>query len=235
MSLLLVKNITREGPGILESILKDKDITYHIADLDAGDSFPDPEKYSAVIVFGGPDSANDSTEKMTYELAMIKKAVDADIPYLGICLGMQTLVKACGGSVYANPVKEIGFRGEDGEIYSVDIEEEHFTDPIFRNMENQLKIFHLHGETVELPDSMQLLATGKYCRNQIVKKGNSSYGIQGHFELTREMFNIWLANDPELMELDRNTLLQDFDKIAEEYERTGYTLFSNFLWIAGLL
>ncbi len=235
MSLLIVKNVSREGPGILKDILDENNISHDIIDLDAGDKIPNPENYSAIMVFGGPDSANDTTGKMLTELEIIKQAIDAGIPYLGICLGMQALVKSCGGSVHANDVKEIGFRGEDGNYYSVDIGEEHSHDPLFADLETPLKIFHLHGETVNITEKMQLLATGKYCWHQIIKIGENAYGIQGHFELTPEMYDVWLDNDPELMEMDRDKLKTDFELLSDEYSNTGRELFSNFLKIAGLL
>lgn len=235
MSLLIVKNISREGPGLLQKILDENGIPHNIIDLDAGEKFPEPDKYSALMVFGGPDSANDTTEKMAEELEMISRAIDAGIPYLGICLGMQALVRACSGSVHANGVKEIGFRGEDGNPYTIDIKEEHIHDPLFAGLETHLKIFHLHGETVEITDDMLLLATGKYCRHQIVKVGDKAYGIQGHFELTPEMVRTWLDNDPELIEMNREELLKDFELLTEEYSNTGRKLFSNFLKIAEMI
>lgn len=235
MDLLIVKNISREGPGILEDILIEKRISYDIIDLEAGGKIPFAENYSAVIVFGGPDSANDTTSIMIQELRMVKQAIDSGIPYLGICLGMQVLVKACDGSVHANDVKEIGFKGEEGNYYSVDIEENHLDDPLFNNLEHPLKIFHLHGETVKINEKMHLLATGKYCKHQIVKVSKNAYGIQGHFELTPAMFTTWLENDPELKEMDRKTLAKDFELIAEEYSNNGKKLFSNFLRISGLV
>ncbi|RMF06594.1 type 1 glutamine amidotransferase, partial [Candidatus Woesearchaeota archaeon] len=113
MTVLIVKNITREGPGMLEHVLTSHSVPYKIVDLSMGDSFPSPEAYSAVVVLGGPDSANDETPKMKEELKRIRETLDAGIPYLGICLGMQTLTKAAGGKVLKCPVKEIGWRGPD--------------------------------------------------------------------------------------------------------------------------
>ena len=60
-----------------------------------------------MMVFGGPDSANDDTEKMKQELQRISEILDAEIPYLGICLGMQALVKAAGGTVRKNKIKDL--------------------------------------------------------------------------------------------------------------------------------
>lgn len=231
--ILIVKNITREGPGLLENLLKEKEVAYTIVDLDRGEEFPAAEKYAAVVVLGGPDSANDETEKMQSELARIKETTAVGIPYLGICLGLQTLVKALGGKVLRNPVREIGFRDPDGNRFAVDLTEKGKQDPLFANLGEKFNVFHLHGETVDLADDMTLLGTGKFCRNQVVKAGANAYGIQCHFELTPAMFETWLSEDPDLLALDRTQLQADFAAIKDECTRIGRQLLHNFLQIAG--
>src|SRR5437868_3410493 len=103
---LIVKNVTREGPGLLAVLLNRHEIGYDVVDLNMVDAFPDPTSYDALVVLGGPDSANDQTAKMTAELPAVKKAVEAGMPYLGICLGLQVLVRAMGGKVVKNAVPE---------------------------------------------------------------------------------------------------------------------------------
>jgi hypothetical protein len=49
------------------------------------------------------------------------------------------------------------------------------------------------------------------------------------------MFTIWIDNDPELMELDRKKLENDFELLEEEYHNIGRKLFSNFLKIAEII
>ena len=240
MKTLIIKNIPHEGPGILKPLLERNGIPYDIIDLDlldleAGTALPDTTHYNAIFVFGGPDSANDRNSKMLSELKMIKQAVENGTPYLGICLGMQVLVKACGGGVEKNHVKEVGVKGPDGNYFTVDIFEGKEDDPLFKGLAGPLKIFHLHDETVSLPAHLELLATGKFCRNQIVKAGNNAYGIQGHFELTYEMFNEWMFTDPDLKSVDGDQIIRDFCDIYEEYRSNGERLFVNFLHIAGLI
>lgn len=231
--ILIVKNMTREDQGLLEELLKDRGIGYTVVDLDQGQKFPPVENYGAVVVLGGPDSANDESEKMKSELVRISEVLAAKIPYLGICLGLQALVKASGGKVVKSPVKEVGFIGPDGSNFKVELTEDGKQDPLFEGLDHTFNVFQLHGETVELTDSMALLATGKFCRNQVVRVGSNAYGIQCHFELTPEMFEIWINEDSDLLELGKEQLRAGFVAIHEEYIRVGRQLLTNFLRIAG--
>lgn len=232
MDIAIIKNISREGPGLLESVLQEHSISFEIFDLEKGDAFLSPLEFRAIVVLGGPDSANDSSKKMQEELKHIKQALDKDIPYFGICLGLQILVKAMGGSVTKNPIREIGFRDHENNLFSI---EKAADDPLFQDMVFPRPIFHLHGETVDLTNTMKLLASGKWCKNQLVKVKENAYGIQGHMELTDEMLHHWLNEDPDLQTADRERLLSDYRSIKEEYEKTGKQLFTNFLRIAKLI
>lgn len=231
---LIIKNIHREGPGLLKKILRENSIAFDIVDLD-NQSFPDPVNYSAIFVFGGPDSANDTTPKMLSELKQIQKALHAMIPYLGICLGMQVLVKAAGGNVRTNETKEVGWIDPDGNYFQIEFTNDGKIDPVLNKLSSPLKIFHLHAETVDLTPKMKLLATGKFCTNQIIKVGDYAYGTQGHFELTPEMFEEWLSKDTDLIKSDKNGLRKNYTLIKDEYENNGRIIFTNFLRFANLI
>lgn len=231
--ILIIKNISREGPGLIEDIIKEYGINYTIIDLSKSQKINTITNCGAVIVLGGPNSANDQDQGMKSVLTLIKKVLEANIPYLGICLGLQTFVKAAGGQVVKSPIKEVGFRDPHGDFFEIELTEEGKKDPLFKGLDNSLKVFHLHGETVNLTENMILMAFGKYCQNQIVKTGTHSYGVQCHFELTREMYKIWINEDPDLLKLETEELRSDFELIYEEYKQTGTQLFSNFLKIAG--
>lgn len=230
--ILIVKNISREGPGIIEILLKEQDIPYTIIDLDKGQAFPHPRDYRALVVLGGSDSANDATEKMRLELERIKEALFLEIPYLGICLGLQTLVKAAGGNVIKSPVKEIGFNDPDAKAFTISLTEDGKKDELFNELGDNFRVFQLHGETVELTKKMTLLGTGKFCQNQIVKVGTNAYGIQCHFELTSGMFYCWLEEDEDLRQLNKIELQKEFLAFKDAYTATGRKLFKNFLKVA---
>jgi GMP synthase-like glutamine amidotransferase len=170
---------------------------------------------------------------MELEQMRIREALDAKIPYLGICLGLQTLVKAAGGKVVKSPLKEVGFKGPDGAFFTVELTDQGKADPLFKGLKSTLNVFHLHGETVELTSQMNLLGKGKYCPNQVVKIGSTAYGIQCHFELTPAMFEDWITGDDDLLQLDTESLRKDFESVKDNYRNTGRQLFNNFLDIAG--
>ncbi|NTU98276.1 MAG: type 1 glutamine amidotransferase [Chlorobiaceae bacterium] len=233
--LLIIKNIAHEGPGLLETALALHGIVPHVSDISKGEAFPDPSRFGAVVVLGGPSSANDETAAMQEVLRQTAKAITRGIPYLGICLGMQTLVKAGGGKVVRCPVKEIGFRAPDGSPFRIDLTETGTADPLFEDLGKSFRVFQLHGETVELASSgMEVLGTGTHCPVQAVRVGKTAYGLQCHFELTKELLREWLDIDADLKTMDTAVLLRQFEAIREVYSATGLRLMNNFLRIAGL-
>ena len=233
--LLIIKNITHEGPGLLEPLLHTHGISAYVVDLSQGGSFPDPRNYQAVVVLGGPQSANDVTPAMQHQLQQITRIVQSGTPYLGICLGMQLLVKAAGGTVLPCPHKEIGFFDADGAPYAIVLTNTGKTDPLFAGLDDTIRVFQLHGETVELaPSGMELLATGIQCRHQAIKVGSHAYGLQYHFELTQAMFAEWLTIDHDLKQMESRQFLADFEAFREAYSATGNQLLHNFLKLANL-
>lgn len=232
MKVLIVNNIEREGPGLLKDILEENKIESHTYYFQKDKSFPSPNGYDAIFVFGGPDSANDETEKMLEEIKGIKAFLSKGVPYFGICLGLQLMVIALGGIFKRNPIKEVGWRGPEGEIFKVHLTEKGKRDPIFKGIESEFDIFQLHGETVELKPELELLGTGKYCNNQILKYGENAYGFQGHIELSSEMFYCWIQEDEYLKKLDRSQLEKDYEKLRQKYESNGKRIIKNFLDIS---
>jgi len=234
MKVLIVKNIARESPGLLMDILEERKIEFYIYEYEKDKEFPSPEDYGAIFVFGGPDSANDETEKMIKEIKGVKKFLAKKIPYFGVCLGLQVMVKALEGNVKKNQIKEVGWRDPKDNIFKVNLTDEGKKDPIFDGIKSEFDIFQLHGETVELTQQMKLLGTGEYCTNQIVKYGENAYGFQGHIELSPEIFYTWIQEDIDLARLDKFQLDKDYTKIREKYESNGKKILNNFLNHSGI-
>jgi len=233
--ILIIRNVPRENPGLIEILLKEHNLEYQIIDFDNSTLIDQIENYNALIVLGGPDSANDLTLKMQKELTLIRKAIQSQIPYLGICLGFQAMVKAMGGTVEKCQTNEIGFRDPENKFFKVKLTPEGRADKLFKNLPERLSVFQLHGETVHLTSRMKLLATGDLCKNQIVKIGETAYGIQSHFELTNDLLESWIIGDSDLQKLNSEQLRSDFKTTIPDYQNTGRQLFNNFLTITGLI
>lgn len=230
-----IKNMTHEAAGLFSIFAEKEKIPYSIVDLHKEEVFPEVVPGQAVVILGGPDSANDRTPKITDEIGSIQKCLRKGIPVLGVCLGLQLLVKAAGGTVFRNPVKEIGFRDPAGEWFEVEKTAKGNTDPLLAGVSNPCKVFQLHGETVGLTTGMACLARGRFCENQIVKIQNRVYGIQGHVELSEKMFEDWLASDRDLRQKDIENLRRDFLRVHKELAQSSEVIFKNFMRISGLL
>jgi GMP synthase-like glutamine amidotransferase len=233
--LMIIQNITHEGPGMLAELLEEYALGFELYDLSTGDEIPDPRDYPGVVVLGGPQSANDASPRISHELQRIRETLDAGIPYLGICLGLQLLVSAAGGSVVPCRRKEIGFREPDGSPFMVQLTPEGKQDALFDGLPENLQVFQLHGETVIPSAGMTLLAKSRGCENQVLRVGTNAWGLQCHFEMTGAMFENWIGIDPDLKAMDRTELLREFDNIRDNYSATGRKIMLNFLKESGLL
>lgn len=248
-SLTFIKNCSREGPGALEIFAQERGVPYELRDLEAGEALPDPAACRAVVILGGPASANDQSPTMLAELDFARALLAAGVPTLGVCLGLQVLCKAAGGTVNVHSIREMGVVAPDRRPYAMALTEAGRADPLFKAIDNAfppvkpgativLPVFQLHGETVVLPEGgpieSRLLATGIFCTNQAARFGAAAWGVQGHVEITRDMAEAWMHDDENLRDIDRIGLLRDLSYVIGDYERAARIVFANFLEIAGL-
>lgn len=143
-----------------------------------------PRDYAAVVVFGGPMSANDcqSLTGIRHEIDFTKRVLDADVPFLGICLGGQILARALGAAVEPHPEGhvEIGYTRVDPAPGA-----EHL-------FEHSRFFFQWHREGFEIPRGAALLATGTNAfPNQAFRAGDKAWGLQFHPEITLQMIHRW--------------------------------------------
>ncbi|WP_225886942.1 glutamine amidotransferase-related protein [Nodosilinea nodulosa] len=144
--------------------------------------------HSAVVVFGGPMSANDDhLDFIRLELDWIAMALASEKPYLGICLGAQLLARALGAAVVPHPTgqREIGY-------YPILP-----TPPGLALLPGPLMVYQWHQEGFTLPVGSHLLATGSTFPHQAFRYGRSAYGLQFHPEITTAMVNHWTTAGAE--------------------------------------
>ena len=167
-----------------------------------GDALPHHlEKHEAVIVFGGPMSANDENTlpHIRTELNWIPLVLESKKPYLGICLGAQLLAKVLGAKVSVHPqeIREIGYFPITPTLEGQDY---------FNSLEY---VYQWHQEGFELPSIAVLLATGKTFSNQAFRYGKTAYGLQFHPEITGELIQRWIERGIEQLTLPESQSLTE--------------------------
>jgi len=180
-ALFILHQKTSEA-GDIANKLKIRGFNFEIRRPSLGDSLPtNLNNYSAIVVFGGPMSANDNNEFMKKEIDWIGQVLQSEVPFLGICLGAQILVKYLGCKVEKNPneISEIGF-------YKIQP-----TENGIKMFQSQDVFYQFHTEGFELPSGCELLAKGDIFTNQAFRYKNC-YGLQFHPEVNIYLHLKWL-------------------------------------------
>ena len=189
-----------------------------------GDTLPeDVSEYGAVIVFGGPQSANDDHDPgIRAELDWIESAVlPSGRPVLGICLGAQQIARVLGARVGPHPdgLVEIGYYEVRPTGRSADF------------LAAPTMFYQWHQETFEIPRDAVHLAENDVFPGQAFRYREQVYGIEFHPEMTREMIESWCGSDDAPRRLDRPNA-QDRAAQLEGYSR--YAAASD-QWLDGFL
>jgi len=198
MNFLLLQHLEIEPAALIGEAIAGAGHSLQVVLMERGDAVPPTlAGYDGMIVMGGPASANDS--HLSYirdEIALLKQAVAADFPVLGVCLGAQLLARAADAEIVTSPVRELGWYPLQRTWDSAD-------DPIFRALDERgLMVFQWHGETFTLPDAATLVATHPDVPHQAFRIGSSQYGLQFHIEVDDVIIEAWVeAGESERSEL----------------------------------
>jgi len=174
---------------------------------------PELSDFDALVAMGGSMSVNDEAEFpwLAREKRLIRQAVDAGRPVLGVCLGAQLMASSLGARVYPNAEREIGWFPVRGIALS---------DSALFAFPPSLMAFHWHGETFDLPPGAAHLASSEACANQAFQFGRRAIGLQFHLETTSESARALVENCAD--ELTPGPFVQDAQAIlssgASAYE-----------------
>ncbi|MGF1496859.1 MAG: gamma-glutamyl-gamma-aminobutyrate hydrolase family protein [Elainellaceae cyanobacterium] len=174
----------QSNPGLVGQILEEKGYVLDIRCPAMGDRLPSTmEPYAATVVFGGPMSANDQDTLpfIKTELDWLPQVLEAQTPFLGICLGAQLLARSLGGTVKPHIHRQV-------EIGYFPLEATPEGQSLLTSLSH---VYHWHREGFDLPTDAVLLATGDAFPNQAFRYGPSAYGFQFHPEITAELITRW--------------------------------------------
>jgi GMP synthase (glutamine-hydrolysing) len=181
-----------EGPGAIAEAIAASGRDCTVVRVDRDEALPSPDEVgemAGLVVLGGPMSVHDDLAWLPAERRLLKEAVAAFIPVLGVCLGAQQLAASLGAEVTQGPAPEIGV----GEVH---LTPESSGDALFGPAPTPLPCFHWHGDTFTLPPGAALLASSEAYPHQAFRVGPSAYGLQFHVEVSAALAGHWTPHLP---------------------------------------
>ncbi len=173
-----------------------------------GDPLPETlGAHDGLVVLGGEMGANDdaTTPWLVPTKALVRAAVGAGQPMLGICLGHQIAAVALGGAVGLAP------DGRQVGVFDVGWTAEAEADPVFGALADEsargrsTPAVQWNNDVVtEAPAGSTVLARGPSGTIQVLRFGSRAWGVQLHPEVGRDIVARWTQTDPSApMALDR--------------------------------
>jgi GMP synthase (glutamine-hydrolysing) len=227
MAVLILKNITTEGPGTIQDFLMKEGIPLSIVELGSGETPPPLDKFDTLVVLGGPMGVYEM-EKYPHLMVgsrVIREAINRNMKVIGICLGSQMVAYCLGADVYPGPEKEVGW-------YHIELTGDGLKDPLMRKLAvhprvgdfwRMFKVLHWHGDTFDLPPGATLLASSALFKNQAFRFGDRVYAFQFHMEVTKEIINEWFKDMPDV-----EKIIDETEEIYEEYAGRAMNFYKSF-------
>ncbi len=189
---LIVLHQETSTPGRVGNALRAMGYPLDIRRPRFGDPLPETmERHAGAVIFGGPQSANDSDDFITREIDWISVPLREGRPFLGICLGAQMLAKQLGASVapHREGRAEIGYYAirptEAGRAICTDWPDH---------------VYQWHREGFELPSGCVLLAEGDDFPIQSFRCG-TALATQFHPDVTTAMMHRWTTRGHERLDM----------------------------------
>jgi GMP synthase-like glutamine amidotransferase len=214
--LYIFRHIECEGPGYLDEVLSRLAIPSRLIAIDRNDAIPTTVGDCSGLVFmGGPMSVNDPLPWIGRELDLIRQAHAQGLPVLGHCLGGQLISKALGGTVSANPVREIGW-------HPVRKLPNDTAESWLDELPSGMEVFHWHGETFSVPEHAVCVLESDHCARQAFAAGNT-LALQCHVEMTAPMVREWASLYRRELD-DSSPAVQSSETLMEKLDERIATL-----------
>ena len=128
---------------------------------------PETVEADGIVLSGGPDMDR---------IGRSAEYLDADVPVLGICLGMQIMAHELDGDVAS---------GEYGGYADVTVEIHDDADPLIGSLAPNTRVWASHAdEVVELPTGFDRTASSDVCDVEAMSDTDRDlYGVQWHPEV----------------------------------------------------
>ena len=183
---LVIQHNSWERPGLIGVALAVAGLGYESRMVfdDPAPELPQVKDLAGLVVMGGAMGARDydAYPGLAAEARLLRLAVDADLPVLGVCLGHQLIASALGAQLHPGATAEFG-------IGPVDVIA---ADPVTDPLGTSPQVLHWHRDAVDVPEGATLLARTEQCPNQAFRAG-SAVGLQFHLEVDSQLLSEWVT------------------------------------------
>ena len=195
----------------------------------AGQLPDSPEGFAAILSGGGTADTHQTDEHpwLIHEVALLRAAIAAGVPTMGLCLGAQLLTEAAGGTVYRCEPPEVGW-------YEVEAGPGAASDPVMGALPPRFMAMQWHLYACELPSAATELARNAVCL-QALRIGEAAWGTQFHIETTREILESWADMAPDELArfgYDRARYDAELDRYGPAHEAIGRDMAGRFAQVA---
>jgi GMP synthase (glutamine-hydrolysing) len=163
-----------------------------------------------LVMMGGPMGVHEGAAYpwIAHEIERLAERIAADRPTLGVCLGSQMIAAAMGAEVYPGPVREVGFAPLSINAIGLGSPLRHLVD---------VPILHWHGDTFDLPDGVELLASTPAYRRQAFRRGPNLFALQCHPEMGEDpRIEAWLEDEEYIASAGTSV-----DALRQQHDRHG--------------
>ena len=210
--ILFIKHVEIEGPETLGAYFEKQGFVLSVVNLHQGDQLPaDLNDIDAVVSLGGPMNVYEE-EKYPFlkdEDIFLKKVLEQDVPFLGICLGSQLLAKAAGGSVVRSLQQEVGW-------FDITLRQKGIEDPLLAGLPAVMEVYQWHGDMCVVPPKGVHLAFSDRCPVQAFRVGIKAYGLQFHAEITDKSIEEWSRDYAPERHSERQFMLKHYQDIKKD-------------------
>ena len=184
--------------------------------IDLEDRDVDPTAYDVVVSLGSEFAAFDDHKPFVRrEARLMQRAVDRDVPVLGLCFGGQMLARVLGSQNYRSDDAEIGWlpvRTHDEDLVS------------------EGPWFQWHFDVFTSPPGARVVAETDVGVQAFV--AGRSLGLQFHPEVTTQIMDDWVReyrHELDAEGVDPDALLEETRRLAEKSRANAMRLFDRFL------
>jgi GMP synthase-like glutamine amidotransferase len=219
---LVVEHERATPGGLVYDWLDDYGAEVEDLRIDVDEREVDPAAYDLIVPLGSEFAAYDDTVPwIEREKRLLERAVDADVPVLGICFGGQLLARVLGGRCYRAEGAEIGWlpvRSRDPELVP------------------EGPWFQWHFDTFTAPPGATVLAESTIGPQAYVAGRN--LGVQFHPEVTPQIMEDWVRiyrHELDADGVDPDALLAEtYDRAAAARVSSRRLLDTYLEWVAKL-